>query len=185
MDEIAAKAGITKKTIYNHFSGKEDLIHYVVREKINTIVGGLEDIAYSREITFLEKLEQIISFLFLNFNVKNKNLIEEYHNLAAPTPQEKMIPKIREAVIKLSGELLDEGIALGVIREDIPKQVVSYLFITLVDGLQRLYKNTMPPFTLGEFLVDTIWITGTGIFTPQGREIFRKRTLNNNEKEKN
>ena len=183
MDEIAAKAGVTKKTIYNNFSSKEDLIHYVVQEKTNIIVGGLEEIAYSTEITFLEKLEKIISFLFLEFNVKNKNLIEEYHNLAAPTPQEKMIPQIREAIIKLSGELLDEGIALGVIRENIPKQVVSYLFITLVDGLQRLYKDTMPPFTPGQFLVDSIWITGTGIFTPRGREIFRKRTAQEHEKE--
>ena len=32
MDEIAAKAGVTKKTIYMYFSSKEELLKYFIQE---------------------------------------------------------------------------------------------------------------------------------------------------------
>ena len=37
MDEIAQKAGVTKKTIYMYFDSKEDLLKYFIQEEIQNM----------------------------------------------------------------------------------------------------------------------------------------------------
>ena len=44
MDEIAAKAGVTKKTIYMYFSSKEELLKYFIQEEILNMEKLVEDI---------------------------------------------------------------------------------------------------------------------------------------------
>lgn len=41
MDAIAAQAGVSKQTIYNAFSTKEDLFAAVITDRVETVLGGL------------------------------------------------------------------------------------------------------------------------------------------------
>lgn len=41
MDAIAAQAGVSKQTIYNAFSTKEDLFAAVITSRVETVLGGL------------------------------------------------------------------------------------------------------------------------------------------------
>lgn len=43
MDVIAARAGVAKQTLYNHFSGKDDLFRHVVRSTTERVVVALND----------------------------------------------------------------------------------------------------------------------------------------------
>ncbi|MBE1531870.1 TetR/AcrR family transcriptional regulator [Actinomadura algeriensis] len=47
MDAIAARAGVSKVTIYNHFAGKEDLFTAVVGDALKSALG--ESLAYAEE----------------------------------------------------------------------------------------------------------------------------------------
>lgn len=52
MDEIAAKAGVTKKTIYMYFSSKEELLKYFIQEEILNMEKLVEDIE-AKNLDFL------------------------------------------------------------------------------------------------------------------------------------
>ena len=59
MDEIAREANVTKKTIYNYFSSKEELLNYFIREKIlqmKKIVEKTED----KNLPYFDTVHQVI-----------------------------------------------------------------------------------------------------------------------------
>src|SRR5215212_9408512 len=50
MDMVAEDAGVTKKTVYNHFPGKEALFEAVVLELCDELGGDIEEASDSEDI---------------------------------------------------------------------------------------------------------------------------------------
>ena len=72
MDEIAEEAGVTKKTIYNNFRDKEDLI----RSLLDREIGKLREMVAKidqKKLSFTEKVREIMT-LHLNYRQKSKLL---------------------------------------------------------------------------------------------------------------
>lgn len=59
MDEIAAKAGVTKKTIYMYFSSKEELLKYFIYEEIQNMKDILEEVEQKNN-DFFETVNEAI-----------------------------------------------------------------------------------------------------------------------------
>ncbi|WP_347488809.1 TetR/AcrR family transcriptional regulator [Desulfoscipio sp. XC116] len=49
MDELAAQAGMSKRTVYRYFSGKEEIIEAVLDEFMASVAGGIEQIIIANE----------------------------------------------------------------------------------------------------------------------------------------
>jgi len=62
MDELAAHAGVSKRTIYRHFSSKDEIVEALLDRFINYVAGHLEQIINSGQ-TPAEVLTGIISFI--------------------------------------------------------------------------------------------------------------------------
>ena len=72
MDEIAAKAGVTKKTIYMYFSSKEELLKYFIQEEISNMEKIVEDIE-AKNLDFFETVNQAI-YAILQYRKKQEFL---------------------------------------------------------------------------------------------------------------
>ena len=59
MDEIAQKAGVTKKTIYMYFDSKEDLLKYFIQEEIQNMEKIVKDVE-DKNLDFFETVNQSI-----------------------------------------------------------------------------------------------------------------------------
>jgi len=86
MEEIAKKAGVTKKTIYSYFKDKQELFEYFISEELNCIKEKIEQTAKKDE-TFLEKIsENLNSILTINdnnqllFNLIDERSEKNFHN---------------------------------------------------------------------------------------------------------
>jgi len=55
LDEVAAKAGLTKGAIYGNFAGKDDLVFAVAYERIERVL-----VTFEREIPIREQLRRIV-----------------------------------------------------------------------------------------------------------------------------
>ncbi|MBO0796260.1 MAG: helix-turn-helix transcriptional regulator, partial [Ktedonobacteraceae bacterium] len=64
MDEIAARAGVAKGTLYQHFPGKEDLVFALFERHLERFERMIEQIAASTE-TASAKLERILRYAYL------------------------------------------------------------------------------------------------------------------------
>lgn len=134
MDDIAAELGISKKTIYQHFENKTDLVEASTMHLFDTISCGIDGI---REMgkNSIEEIFTIRSFM-----------MQHLHNeTASPFYQlQKFFPKIFsclrakqfEKMNNCMIENLQKGVDLGLYRPDINISFISRIYFTGLTGIK-------------------------------------------------
>ena len=167
MDEIASRLGISKRTIYQNFKDKEDLLlHYIRYLEVMKI----------EYATDLSKDEQTVVHLFLRIIEMRKEL--DFMNVAFINDIRKYYPKANQELIDQQNrgvvyikEFLKEGMAQGVIRKDLNVDVVAFL---LQDSSRTFISATRLPnktFTNWELFFTTMINFIRGISTENGIKI--------------
>ena len=111
MEEIASKAGVTKKTIYNYFHDKEELFEYFIKEELEKMTEVFEE-NLKEEKSFSERikkgLKEILIFRknsdFIRTIMKdisgNTNFISQYDEAVINYLEEKINIAISKKEIK-------------------------------------------------------------------------------------
>ena len=123
MDEIASKLGISKRTIYQNFEDKEDLLlHYICQLELMQI----------EYVNDLSKNEQTVVHVFLRTIEMHKEFY--FFTLRFLDDSKKYYPKAKQELIDQQNrgigfikQFLEEGMTQGVIRKDLNIEVVSFL----------------------------------------------------------
>ena len=167
MDEIASKLGISKRTIYQNFEDKEDLLLQYIRQK---------DLMQSEYVKDLSKNEQTVVHVFLRtiemhkefdfFNVRFLDDVKKYY----PKAMQELVEQQNRRIIYIR-QFLEEGMAQGVIRKDLNIEVVSFLLQdsnrTFIDATRLVNKT----FTNWELFFTSMINFIRGISTANGIEI--------------
>lgn len=123
MDEIASKLGISKRTIYQNFKDKEDLLLHYIRH-----------LEYMKEeyINDISKNEQTVVHLFLHtidmckeFDFVNAIFIDDIEKYY-PKANQVLIDQQNKGIVHIK-QFLKEGMDQGVLRKDLNIEVVSFL----------------------------------------------------------
>ncbi len=165
MDEIAARVGIAKGTLYLHFARKEDLIFALVKRGLQALLVKMEQI-YTGPGTPHARLEAILRLQYEgNFSKHSQFLMGMNHNEELYTlfkeRREELETLLAEVTVRVKA-LFDEGKAGGEFDAAIPTEVMYHLFITMLTP--RLYKmlvlgGTMKPDELVNCL-SRVFFTG-------------------------
>lgn len=130
MDDIAHKAGISKKTLYKHFKDKTDLIRsgvMYISAKLNNEVG---DIIKNGDNP-IKVLYQVNNFfsrqLILKTNSPQKQLQKYYPNIYKEL-LEKQIEEVGNSIL----QNLQAGIHLGLYRADINLSFTMRLYMHIM-----------------------------------------------------
>ena len=134
MDEIAARVGIAKGTIYTHFPGKEDLVLAIFRRNLETFIQGI-DAVIDAEPTPRARLEALIQFVYTGLYSKHAQLLSSMYN---GVDMKRMIMEkggcmsdLWESVVSRVTRLLEEGKAAGELNPAIPTKVMLFSFFSL------------------------------------------------------
>jgi len=169
MDDIANELGISKKTIYQHYSNKNDLVAASTQNLFDTISFGIDRIREQQQ-NAIEEIFAIRDFLKLHLN----------NETASPFYQlQKFFPKIsshlREKQFeKMNGcmaENLENGIKDRLYRPDINIGFISRIYFT---GLTGIKDSDIFPSSLFEINTLTKMYLEyhlRAITTPRGQEI--------------
>lgn len=173
MDEIATSLGISKRTIYEIFKDKEDLLISFLQNtwdkrnaQFETYLTGDYNI-----ISVFLKIIEVQQNLPLA-NVKFFEDIQKYYPLAAKL--------IKEDVAKNNiflCEFLRKGISQGYIRSDLNVEVTAFL---VEDGTQTYIRASYlekPPFSFQELFFTMMINFIRGISTEKGIRIIDKYLL--------
>lgn len=134
MDDIAAELGISKKTIYQHYSNKTDLVEACTLHLFGTISCGIDQITDMGN----NSVEEI--FLIRRFMMQHLN-----NESASPFYQlQKFFPEIfatlrKKQFEKMNGcmnENLQRGINEGIYRPDIDVDFISRIYFTGLTGIK-------------------------------------------------
>ena len=123
MDEIAAILGISKRTIYQNFIDKEDLLLQYILHLETVQSEYVKDLSKNEQTVvhvFLKTIEMHKEFDF--FNVRFYDDIEKYY----PKVKQELIDQQNRGVVFIR-QFLEEGMTQGVIRKDLNIEVVSFL----------------------------------------------------------
>lgn len=166
MDDIAAEVGISKKTIYQHFSNKNELVEATTSCLFDKISCGIDDI---REMgkNSIEEIFIIRSFMMQHLNNES----------ASPFYQlQKFFPKIfsclrQKQFEKMQGcmlENLERGIENGLYRKDINAEFVSRIYFTGLTGIKDTDIFPAELFTVNELTKQFLEYHLRGIVTQKG-----------------
>ncbi len=168
MEEIAANLGISKKTIYKFFQGKDQLL----KEIIHGMKCEVEDYVYkiwsNEKMDFVEKLKLLMNFIGKQSSKLHGPLL---HDLQKCNPE--IWKEVQEVRKKHSFEkfsrLLEEGIDKGVFRSDINKQLMVLFYLNAVQGIINPEVLSQLPFSADQVFEGIIKIMLEGLLTEEGR----------------
>ncbi len=172
MDDIAAEMGISKKTIYQHFSNKDELVEGVAMDLFAMISSGIDSI---RQMA-LNPIDEIFEIKnFMTRQLKNENA-SPFHQL------KKYFPKISETLksnqyCKMEDcvkENLGRGIALGLYRPEIDIDFTTRIYY--VGGSAIKDEDLFPRenFSISDLTEKYLEYHLRAIVTPKGLQMLEK-----------
>ena len=134
MDEIAARVGIAKGTIYTHFPGKEELVIEIFNRNMQTFLDGIEAISITEQ-TPREKLEAILEFMHTGLYMKQTRLLSIMYNgvdlKRMIVEKSGCVRDLWDSLVVCITQLLEEGKAVGEFDSAIPTKVMVFSFFSL------------------------------------------------------
>ena len=136
MDDIANAIGISKKTIYAHFSNKTALVEVVIFETLDHIYEGIDKINAS-SINPIEELYDIKLFVmnyFKNERVSPQYQLKKYYPEIYERLQIKQFEKMHSSV----ENSLKMGVDTGLFRADIDIDFISRMYFNGMTGIRDI-----------------------------------------------
>jgi AcrR family transcriptional regulator len=168
MEEIAVELGMSKKTLYRFFPGKEQLL----KEMINGMKCKFEDFVQelwgNTEISFLEKLKNLMNYISNQPSAFRGPLSQDLQK-NFPLLWEEINESRKTHSLNKFNLLLSEGIEKGAFRQDIDQQIVILLFMNAVQGILNQDVLSQLPYTANQVFESIIKVLMEGIFTEEGR----------------
>lgn len=178
MDDIARHLGVSKKTLYQHFADKDELVMMVSKSYMQIHANEFEEIRKTSANT-VEELARISVCMKKNMEGLNPAMLfdlQKFHPKAWSIWLDFKNKYIRESVITT----LKQGITDGFVRPDIDPEVLAAVRIELV---QMAFNPDVFPrerFNLADVQVQIFDHFVLGLVTEKGRKLYLKyKELNN------
>lgn len=144
MDEIARKAGVTKKTVYKYFASKQDLLKFFINEELINMKKIIED-TEKKNSDFFECVHECI-FRLLQYKHKRKFLkvILEEAEVLKDEKITKELSVIDEQIQKYIKEKLKYAVKekyIDVENIDIAAFLIYKMYIALMFDWSETYKK--------------------------------------------
>jgi AcrR family transcriptional regulator len=158
IDEIAARAGIAKGTVYLHFASKEDLLVALVEQQMSGFLARVDQV--SRETTTVRaRLERILLDVFTRMQEQRNQVLIELNASFGLT--NRVIEKRGELqaqsaqAMERIAALLEEGKRAGELDAAVPTPIMVATFVTLISPggyAQLLTSGQVAPAELATYV---------------------------------
>jgi AcrR family transcriptional regulator len=134
MDEIAARVGIAKGTLYTHFASKEELVLAIIKRSMQAFIDGMDTIETTAS-TPKGRLEALLQLLYSGFFSEQARLISTIYSGVDLKRQlaEKggCMNDFWRLIATRVTKLLEEGKAAGELNPAIPTKMMLFSFFSL------------------------------------------------------
>jgi DNA-binding XRE family transcriptional regulator len=175
MDDVARELGISKKTLYQYVSDKDDLVGKFVDNEISM---RQEEICKCFRVGYnaIEELFEIS--IFMNKLMRNQNSATEYDlKKYYPVHYQKTIKARREGIFNYILVNLKKGIKEGLYRKDMNQEVIAKLYLWRSENTHFDELFTVEEFTSVKLFVELINYHVRGIATEKGIMILEKKII--------
>ncbi|HET9487784.1 MAG TPA: TetR/AcrR family transcriptional regulator [Chryseosolibacter sp.] len=179
MDDIARHLSVSKKTLYQHFADKEDIVTVTCKAHLERNANEFHAIR-DKAKNAIEELAQLSVCLKRNMQDMNPSLLfdlQKYHPKAWGVWMDHKNKFIRDSVVRN----LKQGIEEGYFRPDMDPEVIAAVRLELV---QLAFNEEIFPrerFKLPEVQMQIFDHFVFGLLTDKGRKLYLKSKEANNQ----
>jgi len=173
MDEVASELGISKKTLYQYVTDKDDLVGKFIDNEIEL---RQEEICKCFKTGFnaIEELFEIS--IFMNRFMKDQNPATE-HDLKKYYPHHylKTVKTRRERIYDYILMNLKKGKEEGLYREDLDAGIIARLYLARIESIHSNDLFTVEEFTSFKLFMELLIYHIRGIATGKGIIVMEKK----------
>jgi AcrR family transcriptional regulator len=166
MDDVATEIGISKKTLYQYVTDKDDLVGKYIDFEIAL---RQEEICKCFRIGFnaIEELFEIS--VFMNRIIRNQNPATD-HDLKKyyPNHYQKAVKARKEGIYNYIIFNLTKGIKEGLYREELNKEIIAKLYLERAENTHFIEQFTVEEFSSIKLFVELLTYHIRGIATEKG-----------------
>ncbi len=170
MDDLAEELGISKKTLYAHFPGKIDLLEAVLADKFSSVEAALKEATRAHPDDFPATLHELLAGTQRELDEIKPPFVRDMRQKA---PQVfKVVERRRAALIqRYFGELFIEGQRAGMVRKDVPANLIIEILLAMVQAIMNPPKMEELGMMPKEGFTGILKIVLEGALTPKGRKM--------------
>jgi AcrR family transcriptional regulator len=149
MDQLAEELAMSKKTLYAHFPSKHALLEALLKEKFVGVEADLERVARESSSDFLAGLEHLLECVQRHTAEVQPPFIRDLQR-EGPELFKVVEDRRREIIRRHVGKLFADGRRQGLIRKDVPVQLVIEILLGAVQAIMnppRLAELDLTPAT--------------------------------------
>lgn len=173
MDALAAELGMSKKTLYVHFPGKDALVGAVIDDLAAQIRAEAEALFAQRGLNLAEKLHGVVAALVERMATLSPRTVRELQRFAP-----KLYAKVEEVrgqtLPYIFGRFVAEGQGAGLVRGNLPPGFAIEFFLQAMQGLMHPVALDRLRLAPREVIAPAIDLFFGGLLTAAGRKQYEK-----------
>ncbi|MFO8067527.1 MAG: TetR/AcrR family transcriptional regulator [Bacteroidales bacterium] len=174
MDDLARELGMSKKTLYQYFSDKEDVVFHVIQHHIESQQCEIKKMLEDKNLNAIDHLLHMSRFITENLKHMNPSVFFDLQK-HYPTAWEKLISFKRDHVYEKIMENIQTGIREGLYIKDLNYEIIANLYVDMMEMLSGGNYPEMEKFPHEE-LFRTLFIYHIrGISNEKGQKHLDKR----------
>jgi AcrR family transcriptional regulator len=176
MSEIATELGMSKKTLYEYFPSKEELLSEVITSVQNNVSEKIDAIIADESLDFVEKLKLLFSH---GAEFHSRFTKHFFIDIQKNAPQIwKCCDSFRmERMRKNVEKLVREGVKKGYFRKDVNEHVVVMMHTLSVQNLMTPEVLAELPVTMNQLFETIVKVIFEGILTDKARVLQMEKVL--------
>ncbi len=173
MDDLAHELGMSKKTLYLHFPGKDAIIGTIIDGIGRTIRAEMEAVLNDPGLSFVQKLRAVIDVVAPRLAQTSPAMLRELQRYA-PRIHRKIDELRQKNIPYVFGRLLRQGQAARMVRADLDPDFAVEFWRPAIQAL--MHPDTLERLQLSpdEIFRRAINLFFGGILTPAGRKDYEK-----------
>ena len=173
MDDLAHELGMSKKTLYLHFPGKDAIIGIIIDGIGRVLRSEMEAVLNEPKLSFAQKLRAIIDVITPRLALTSPAMLRELQRYAPKIHQK--IDELRQKNIPyVFGRLFREGIAEGAVRADLDPDFAAQFWLQAMRGLTHPDTLAVTHLTPKQTFEKALELFTGGLLTPAGRKDYEK-----------
>ena len=134
MDDLARELGMSKKTLYQFFSDKEDVVSHVIQFHIESQECGIREMLSDVNLNAIDHLLHMSKYIAEHLKHMNPSVaydLQKYY----PSAWDKLISFKRDHVYEKIMENIQSGVKEGLYLEDLNYEIIANLYVDMMEML--------------------------------------------------
>lgn len=174
MDDVARELGVSKKTVYQFFADKNDLVNQCIDHHLEEMKQVTEGIMFDKKvdaITVMLKITEYVRAMLVHINPSSMFDLKKYFKPA----WDKLEADRRGHIKKSMEENFESGVKEGLYRKELDPSMIARLYIHLIGFITDPDKYDTQEMDIRNVHLEIVKYHLRSICTPKGQELLEAK----------